>query len=339
VANVVSFAEQIRRASRLRQLQQLAGEFTEQTADERADPEALAGWLDSKLNSFATGRTPDALSLGELTAQALAEIESHADAPARPGVMTGLHVVDEVMGPIMPGEVATVAARTGVGKTALAMQVALHNAEHGRRVLFVSLEMRGTELARRVLATRGEVDGRYLRSGRINDSERERLRAAQPEIAQLPVRLWAPPKATLADIRAQARHAKATGGIGLVIVDYIGFVRPSADEQRRPRYEQVSAVSAGFKSLAKELSVPVLSVAQLNREADGEEPRLSHLRESGAIEQDSDIVLLLHQPIAKAPGESSDVYLIVAKHRHGQVGRVRLTWHPVRTQFTSPMSF
>jgi replicative DNA helicase len=171
------------------------------------------------------------------------------------------------------------------------------------------------------------------------------LDEAQRELAELPLRIWAPPSATLADIRARCRHEKALRGLSLLVVDYIGLIRVP-DLAKRQRHEQVAAVSGGLKQLAKELQIPILSLAQLNREADGEEPRLSHLRESGAIEQDSDAVLFLYHPEqAKSRtgesvrGDSSEAYVIVAKHRHCETGRVRLRWFPHETRFECPQAF
>ena len=239
----------------------------------------------------------------------------------------------------MPGELGILAARPAMGKTALAMQKALHNARQGRRVLFVSLEMRNRELARRLLCQEAELDSRLLRGRRVDAAARARLQAAHEELAGLPIRLWDPASATLAEIRGVARHMRATGGLYLLIVDYLGLIKPSADSKRLQRHEQVQQTSAGLKELAKELCIPVLALCQLNREADGEEPRLSHLRESGAIEQDADMVLLLHHPEreqSKSGNQKKRIaYLIIGKHRHGETGRIKLQWHPSETRFST----
>ena len=133
-------------------------------------------------------------------------------------------------------------------------------------------------------------------------------------------------------------------GLELLVVDYLGLVRPSQDDRRLPRYEQVQNISAGLKALAKELDLPIINLCQLNREADKDEPRLVHLRESGAIEQDSDMVLFIHhlpKPAHFTGGEVSaqTVNIIIAKHRHGQVGKVSVLWHPRELASPIPRTF
>jgi replicative DNA helicase len=258
--------------------------------------------------------------------------------------MTGLAKLDEAMGAMLPGEMVVIAARPGQGKSALGVQIAMHAAERGRPGLIVSLEMRDTELVKRKLCEFAELDSRDVRSGRLSDEHRQQLHDAAQQLTDLPLRLWSPPSATLADIRAVARRAKAKGGLQLLVVDYLGLVRPGSEDRRLPRFEQVQNISAGLKSLSKELNLPVISLCQLNREADQSAPRLSHLRESGAIEQDADLVIFLHHPESPAhiAGEqpyAQTVNVIVAKHRHGQVGKVSLLWHPRETRFSSPDSF
>jgi replicative DNA helicase len=346
-AHATYYAEIVARKSRLRSIIIAATEALQGAYDE-LPAEDITTRLELGMSCLGHDQQAEARLIGSFADEALAESLAESEAPARSGVMSGLAIVDEIVGPAMPGELVTLAARTGEGKTALAIQIATHNAERSRAVLIVSLEMRGAELARRELASWAGVDGRDVRLGRLNDDDKRRLREAREQLSNLPVRIWAPPRATLADIRAQSRHWKAKGDLSLLVVDYVGLVSPAADDRTLKRYEQVGKVTAGLKALAKELELPVLMLAQLNREADGEEPRLSHLRESGAIEQDSDFVLFLHHPQRKpsatgpSPREDLDgreAYLICAKHRHGQTGRVRLNWHPQQTRFSCSNTF
>jgi len=195
--------------------------------------------------------------------------------------------------------------------------------------------MRDLELVARMLCGRALVDSRALRSRRLGPNDRERLVDATIAAGDLALRVWAPSMATLADIRAVARQTKRQYGLRLLVVDYIGIVRPSADERKLQPHERISAVSAGLKALAKELDMPVIACCQLNREAGDGEPKLSHLRDSGAIEQDADIVLLLdHEQAEVNETDWRPCKLIVAKHRHGETGDVRLRWHPRETRFS-----
>jgi replicative DNA helicase len=344
-AHVGYFAEQVRRAARLRQMQMLVAEWATQLHKDDAEPDAMLRWIDARLAMIDSGATAaDCKTIGEFAADAIADAVNPG---LRPTAMTGLQTVDANTGGFQAGETVTLAGRTGQGKTGLAIQIAIHNAERRRNVLFVSLEMEGRELARREVAAWSGVQSKLLRAGNVGDENHRALEEARRQLAELPLRIWAPPSATLADIRAHCRHEHALRGLSLLVIDYIGLVK-TPELAKRQRHEQVAAVSGGLKSLAKELQIPILSLAQLNREADGEEPRLSHLRESGAIEQDSDVVMFLHHPAtekpsrtgqAAVPSDTREAFLIIAKHRHGQTGRIRLNWLPNETRFDCPNSF
>jgi replicative DNA helicase len=341
-AHARHFADQIHRASRLRRMQFAAESWLAELKSHAADPDEALASIEGRLAGLTAGHLEDCRTIGDLAQEAIEDAFAGAK---RPAAMTGLHTVDSQVGGLMPGEVTTLAARTGEGKSTLALQIAAHNAARGRHAMFVSLEMNGRELARRELAALSGIESRLLRSGTVGPDSRPALDSARENLDQLPLRIWSPPSATLAEIRARARHQQATSGLSLLVLDYLGLVRPSPDMAKRQRWEQVSSISTGLKHVAKELGVSVLSLAQLNRDADGEEPRLSHLRDSGSIEQDSDIVLMLHHPV-KSPSPtgqhvngSREAFLIVAKHRHGQTGSIRLRWIPQETRFECPQAF
>jgi replicative DNA helicase len=337
-AHVVHYAEQVATAASLRRWSLVAGQLAERAADPMAKPDSIATWLESQVSRLSARRTDDARTVGEIAADVLAEIDRPRATGS--GVMSGLLPLDEAMGPLMGGELCIIAARTGCGKTSLATQWAEHAAERGNTALIVSLEMRDAELVKRMLCSRSDTDSRDLRGGTLSQEQRLGIVNAVQVIDNLPLRIWSPPSASVAEILAVARHAKATAGLGLLVVDYLNLARP--DDRRLPRYEQVSQISAGLKVLAKELDVPLIALAQLNREADGNEPKLSHLRESGSIEQDADVVLLVHHPGNAGTASSANLRganIIVAKHRHGETGLVRLLWAPRETRFSSPSTF
>lgn len=339
--HAIYYAEQVAMAANLRRLDMVAAELHHRAVSIDAEPTKVREWLEGQLAKLDRLRSHEMRTVEDVAGDALAAIDVE---PGRgPGILTGISNLDAAHGPIMPGEVVVVAARTGMGKSSLATQIAEHNAERQRVALIVSLEMKATELVLRMLCGRAGIDGRQLRAGKVHGDAKAQLHNTRGEFKGLPLSLWSPPSATLAEIRGIARFAKASAGLSLLVVDYLGLVRPAADEKRLQRYEQVSAVSAGLKSLAKELDVAVLALAQLNREADNAEPRLSHLRESGAIEQDADAVWLLHHP-PNPQATSGNVYaigcnLIIAKHRHGETGRLQLLWHPKQTRFSSQTTF
>ncbi len=324
-AHAVYYAKQVTRAATLRRQHGIGCDLLQRLHDPAADPHDVAQWLDARLQGIG-GRSADpSRTIGEIAADVLADLRQPRD-HAR-GIMSGLVSHDMTVGGWMPGELVILAARPGIGKTALGLQTAMHNATRGRPVLFVSLEMRDRELVTRTLCGLSGVNSRRLRTGRMESGDLEAIEREADEVGEVPLRIWAPSSATLARIRAVAKRDAAAGGLALLVVDYIGLVRPA--DSKRPRHEQVAEVSAGLKSLAKELNVPVLALCQLNREADAAEPRLSHLRESGSIEQDADIVLFIHRD----KQDATEARLIIAKHRHGDTGAVALRWVPERTRF------
>ncbi len=321
------YARQVQRAASLRRLQYIGQALAERSAAAAADPADIAAWLDGQLAGLGHHVPDPPERIGDVAAGL---VEWLATGCSGAGIVTGLASHDRSVGGWQPGELVILAARPGVGKTSLGMQVAIHNATGGKPVLYVSLEMTAKELTARVLCGLANVDSRRLRAGPLDADSLAAITRASGKITGLPLWLWAPPATTSARIRAVAKRDSAEGGLALVVVDYLGLVRPS--DPKRPRHEQMGQVSADLKALAKELSVPVLALAQLNREADGNEPRLSHLRDSGSIEQDADIVLFIHRD----EDEKEAAKLICAKHRHGDTGTIQLIWDAPRTRYVDP---
>jgi replicative DNA helicase len=318
------YATAIKRASTLRRLATIAGQLSERVTRPDADPQAVASWVEAQLTGIGQAEEDAPRPVADVAKDLLAELRT-----PRPNgsVCSGLPAHDLVAGGWQPGELIVLAARPGIGKTSFAMQVAEHNARRGRRVLFMSLEMRDRELIQRWLAGLAGVDSRRLRIG--NDPEAvDRIESEANDVAGLPLRTWAPASATLARIRAMAKREAAGPGLALLVIDYVGLV--SQDDWRLKRHEHIAEVSRGLKTLARELKIPVLALVQLNREAQGIEPRLSHLRDSGSIEQDADVVLFVHRD-----GDAQDqAKLLIAKHRHGQTGRIALNWNGQQTRFS-----
>ena len=223
-----------------------------------------------------------------------------------------------------------------MGKSALALDIALTVAETGRPVLFVSAEMGRHEIGTRILA-RGGVSSERLLSGQLDKLDFERLERRRARMTGVPLHIDDSPGTTLLAIRSKARRLAARDGLGLVVVDYLQLV---TGEGRRERRElEVAEVSRGLKALARELAVPVLALAQLNRAVElrtNKRPVLADLRESGQLEQDADVVLLLHRPemydLDADPGAAE---VIVAKHRNGPTGSVHLAWLSHRMSFAN----
>ena len=194
--------------------------------------------------------------------------------------------------------------------------------------LIFSLEQSKLELAERLLCIQAKINGHKLRQGNLDEIEQAALMEASNELRELPLFIDDVAGRTISQIGAISRRLKRRYGLGLIIIDYLQLVEP--DEKHLPREQQISTITRRLKFLAKDLSVPVIALAQLNRgleQREDKRPRLADLRESGAIEQDADIVMFLHRPEAYDPGDRpGEADLIVAKNRSGPVGTVSLVW-------------
>jgi len=248
------------------------------------------------------------------------------------GVPIGLSGVDELLGGLRPRELTVVGGRPGQGKTSFGLGIAAAAAE-SNSVLFVSLEMSRAELSERMLSMRSRINLYRMRNGTMSADQRRQVVASAAQLSQLRLYLEDSPSRTVSQIGALARRHARRNGLDLLIVDYLQLVTP--DNGRDPRQEQVAKMSRRMKQLARELDCAVLVLAQVNRHsADAARaPRLSELRESGAIEQDADIVLFVHRPAEYDPRfrpESADeaevAQIIIAKHRNGPVGTVDVNW-------------
>ena len=238
------------------------------------------------------------------------------------GVHTGLIDLDNTLGHMKPGELIIVAARPSVGKTSLALTVMYHGMiQQSLEVLLVSLEQAKSEIAARLIIMESRVPSSAYRTGHLNQDQRTKLAEAARRLTDCKGHVDDCPTQRMVRIMANARRLKTQHAIGLVIVDYLQLIEP--DNRKEPRQEQVSGIARRLKQLARQLQVPVMALCQLNRQAEKEEPRLSHLRESGDIEASADTVILLHK---KDEANTDTVEAIVAKQRNGPTGRVSLAY-------------
>jgi replicative DNA helicase len=257
------------------------------------------------------------------------------------GVDTGFTDLDAMMGGLHNGELIVLAARPSMGKTAFAMNIAEFVSVVARvPVLFVSLEMSAIELADRLLCSYSRVNGHQLRNGTISKEDRMRLVEKAGEISSAPLFVDDSPGRTVTEIAAAARRiARREGRLGLIVIDYLQLCEP--DNPKDPRQEQVARMTRRLKGLAREMQVPIICLAQLNRQTEAGKdniPRLSHLRESGAIEQDADVVMFVHREEYYHRGEDASQFagmaqIILAKQRNGPVGDVDLVWKRDFTRF------
>ena len=280
----------------------------------------------------AQRRTTDSVApLQELLSQSLDRLEElFGRGETITGVATGFDVLDQQLAGLQKSNLIVVGARPSVGKTAFALNIATNAAVRGTPVLFFSLEMSHLELAQRILCAEAMVDASRMRNGQLKETDWSKVSRAIGRIGDAPLHIDDNPNVTIMDIRARARRMKSRGGLGLVVVDYLQLMtgRNSAES----RQVEISEISRGLKILARELDIPVIALSQLSRNLEARQdkrPMLSDLRESGAIEQDADVVMFLYRDEVynkDVPDNAGKAEVIVAKHRNGPVGHVDLAF-------------
>ena len=278
----------------------------------------------------ASGGVQEAASMTNLMGRIRAKLDNPQALRKVPTPWDGLNRV--LRGGFMPGELAVLAARPGLGKTALAADVALSAAWRGSGVLFVSCEMSDESLAYRMISRVGHIDGRFFRDGaEATPQVRGAIDAAMRQLEELPISIVE--KSTVPMCPREVRRlARGVKDLGLVVVDYLQLLHP--DEKSNSREREVAEMSRSFKQMALDLQVPVLLLSQLNRASEeGREPRVSDLRESGAIEQDADIVLLLHTRQPDRAESSAPVKCIVGKSRSTGTGAAFLRFNKAFSEF------
>jgi replicative DNA helicase len=300
---------------------------------EDGEPSELIDSIETDLLSIESRGERGPVSAGDATVAAMVRIDEIASRQRTAGHLIGLHEFDEKIGGVFSGELFVLAARPGFGKTSLACQIAHHLASRGQSVGFFSLEMRAAELMTRVVCSQARVDSRLIRRGTLEDEHLVALGGASQPMVELPWLIYDRPSQTISSIRRWCVRQKRKG-LDLVVVDYLTRLTPE-EVRGQNRYIQIGQMTRGLKSLAVEMDVCVLCVAQLGRAAETERVRLSHLRESGDIEQDADVVAFIRKSTAKESEDRPDCdrCLEIAKNRNGETGSVPLKWIPHETRF------
>jgi replicative DNA helicase len=255
------------------------------------------------------------------------------------GVATGFLDLDRIVGGLQPGNVIVVAARPSMGKTALALGIAEHAAlSQERSVAIFSLEMSGDELIQRLLASTAIVDAGRIRAGRLAPEDWSRIGRAADRLSAARLFIDDSEGVTVGEMRTKTRRLKSREGLDLLVVDYIQLMEGGRRMRDENRVQEISTISRGLKMLARDLAVPIICVSQLNRAPDArpdKRPMLSDLRESGAIEQDADLVLMLYRDdYYNDDSEEKGVAEVnIAKNRHGPTDRVKLTFRGSYAKF------
>ncbi len=339
-AHAVYYANIVRDKATLRALIHTSTEILRDAWDPALDPREALNQAEEKVFAVHDRRTTTQVAnIHDVMVEAFARIDARMAGSEGVGVPTGFTDLDKLTGGMHSSELIILAARPSMGKTALATNIAEHVAMHENvPTLFVSLEMARLELGQRILCSQGRIDAGKFRSGFLSGNEREQLVRVSNQLCKTPLYIDDSAARTVTEIGATARRLKRRSNLGFLVIDYLQLISP--DDPRNPRQEQVAKMARRLKALARELEVPILCLAQLNRQAElGREshrPRLSHLRESGAIEQDADVVMFIHREEyynrddedARGKGE-----VIIAKQRNGPTGDVELAWFDKYTRF------
>jgi replicative DNA helicase len=350
-ANIGRYAEIVRNRGVLRNLITAALEICDDAY--RMRDEDVSGLLDqaeARILAIAEERargSDGAVALQPLLTEVVEQIDalySRDDPSEITGMPTGFTDLDKLTSGLQDGNLVVVAGRPAMGKTAFAINIGENVAvEAGKPVVVFSMEMGGTELARRILSSTGKLDAQRLRSGRLADDDWPRLTHAIQKLNEAQVFIDETPALSPIEVRSRARRlARKHGKLGLVIVDYLQLMVGSNKDQGKPenRATEVAEISRGLKALAKELKCPVIALSQLNRELEkrpNKRPVMSDLRESGAIEQDADVIIFLYRDEVYNPDseDKGTAEIIIGKQRAGPIGTVRLTWIGEHTRFAN----
>ncbi len=338
-ANVKIHSRIIREKALLRNLIQISTDLVARGMEESEKVEDLLDQAEQHIFSISERKIrPSFVSIKEIVKDSFEIIEARYEKKEKvTGLATGFADLDDLTAGLHPGDLSVVAGRPSMGKTAFALCIAQHiGIEKRETVGIFSLEMSREQLVLRMLCCDAWVDGNKLRSGYLGHEDWPRLTAAAGRLSEAPIYIDDTPAISILEMRAKARRLKAERGLSLMIVDYLQLVRGRGDADTRE--QEISEISRSLKALAKELSIPVIAISQLSRAVESrmdKRPMLSDLRESGAIEQDADVVIFLYRD--EVYNERSDERgiseILIRKQRNGPVGTIKLKFFDKFTRF------
>src|SRR5690606_24613032 len=346
-ANIRRYAEIVRERAIMRKLVEVGSSIAESAyTPQGRDAQQLLDEAEAKIFQIAEGgkRSSEGfLDIKVLLPQVADRIDQlfqRDNQSEVTGIPTGYTDLDSMTSGLQPGDLVIVAGRPSMGKTAFSLNIAENVAlDTGLPVAVFSMEMGATQLATRMIGSVGRLDQHRMRTGRLEDEDWSRLTTALGRLNEAPVFIDEGAGLSSFDVRARARRLhRQTGKLGLIVIDYLQLMSGAAGRQSENRATEISEISRSLKSLAKELDVPVIALSQLNRgleQRPDKRPVMSDLRESGAIEQDADLILFIYRDEVYNPDtpDKGTAEIIVAKQRNGPIGRVRLTFIGEHTRF------
>jgi replicative DNA helicase len=354
-SNVGMYAEIVKRMSMLRRLIVAATHIAALGYEAPDDIDEVVEEAERQVFAVTNERVESAFRpIEELMADGWKKLEELYDRQEHlTGVPTGWDELDKLLAGLHRGDLIVLAARPSVGKTAFALNMAVNAAKKGHPVGVFSLEMSAEQLVMRILSSESKVDGQKLRTGRLSDGDWTPLMNAMGRLDQCDLQVDDTAALSIMELRAKARRMFRGKSSGLLIVDYLQLMQPQKSRSEN-RQVEIAEISRGLKILAKELDIPVVALSQLSRAVEqraDKRPMLSDLRESGAIEQDADVVMFIHRDTYKRDDAGDDdggrgshvppkgiAEIIVAKHRNGPTDTVQLIYHESFMRFVSPQS-
>ncbi len=337
-ANVEQYAKIIKEGSTKRSLIRIGSEMAEMGFSDQEEVEDLINKAESDVFSISQGHSVKGFAAikGALAGSFDRIDEIHKHGRGLRGIQTGFTDLDNVLSGMQASNLLILAARPGQGKTALVVNMAQHIAVVEKKAVGVfSLEMSQEELVDRLLVGQADVDAWRLKTGKLTESDFTKLSHAMGVLADAPIFIDDTPGITISEMRTKARRLHMEHSIGLLIVDYLQLANPGS-KRYESRVQEVSVISQALKNLARELKIPVLAVSQLSRAVEhrGEKkPQLADLRESGAIEQDADVVMFLYRPSDTEFSSVMQTKLLIAKHRNGPTAEIDLLFRGDRIKF------
>lgn len=338
-ANIYHYAKIVKNKAVLRNIVRNAMRISDQGMNFTGDIKTFLDEVESSFFSLASQtRTNFVITLKDSLKENLKNMEKGKRNEGEIlGLTTGFPSMDKKLLGMQAGQMIIIAARPAMGKTAFALNLAVNSAKASNLpVMVYSYEMLSPELSGRLLSSEANVDSRKLRTNDYNDVDMRNIATAIRTLSNVPVFINDSAGTTLLDIKSQARKVKTDQGLGMIIIDYLQLMKPHV--QKSSREQEIAEISRGIKELAKELKCPIIALSQLNRSATSRtdrRPQLQDLRESGSIEQDADIVMLIHREeyYDENSPKKGIAEIIIAKNRAGEQGTVELAWIASQTKF------
>lgn len=332
--NIVHYARIVRDKAILRKLIEKSAEILNYCFDESGDVDEILEAAETGIFEITQAKIRQNFSpLSSVLVKAVEKVERlYNRKELITGVPTGFIELDKMTAGFQPSDLIIIAGRPSMGKTAFALNIAQHAAlHHGVPVAVFSLEMASEQLVLRMLSSEAKVDAHKLRTGFLPEKDWPRITQAAGHLSEAPIFIDETPAITVTEMRAKARRLKMEQGLGLVVVDYLQLMRSRAGAERRE--QEISEISRSLKAMAKELQVPVVALSQLNRNVEqrpNKRPQMADLRESGAIEQDADLIAFIYRDEVYNRSEDNPnkgmAEIIVAKQRNGPTGTVKLAF-------------